>query len=279
VDSGVAASEQPGVFHAQVLLVEDNAVNRRVAMGVLQKLGCGVVEAANGQLALQTLETQRFDVVLMDVQMPVMDGFQATAAIRANPNWAYLPIIAMTAHAMKGDRERCLEAGMNDYITKPVRLEDIRTVISRWLRPRPSDGLSERASADEARECPTAGDSTSPSPIDLERAMINLGGDRGLFDEVLTVFLDSIPGLLSELREAGTRADLKRLHAAAHSLKGSASSLCAEPTRRLAARLEELGAQDEGISASPLLSELEEQLDRIRRFAASLEQIEGPRHA
>jgi len=288
VESGFAASEQPGVrpealelrgehlITAQVLLVEDNAVNRRVATGILQKLGCGVVEAENGQLALQTLETQRFDIVLMDVQMPVMDGFQATAAIRANPNWADLPVLAMTAHAMKGDRELCLAAGMNDYITKPVRLEDIRTMVTKWVRPCISYDLSERASADEARENPAQGDSMSPNPSDLEQAMTNLDGDRELFDEVLTVFLDSIPGLLGELREACTNTDPKRLRAAAHSLKGSAANICAEPTRRIAAQLEEVGTQDEVISASSLLSELEKQLDRLRAFAASLEQIEGP---
>ena len=290
-ESGAAASEQPGVrpealelrvehlITAQVLLVEDNAVNRRVATGILRKLGCGVVEAENGQLALQVLKTQTFDLVMMDVQMPVMDGFQATSAIRSNPAWDDLPVVAMTAHAMKGDRERCLEAGMNDYVSKPLRLEDIRTMVTKWVRPRTSYIISERAFADETRENPVQGDSMSPSPIDLEQAMTNLGGDRELFDEVLTVFLDSIPGLLGELREACTNTDQKRLHAAAHSLKGSASSICAEPTRRIAAQLEEVGTQDEVISASSMLSELEKQLDRLRAFAASLEQIEGHHHA
>ena len=118
-----------------------------------------------------------------------------------------------------------------------------------------------------------------PSPIDLEQAMTNLGGDRELFDEVLTVFLDSIPGLLGELREACTNTDQKRLRIAAHNLKGSASNICAEPTRRIAARLEEMGVQVQASSASSLLSELEMQLDRLRTFAASLQQIEGPHHA
>ncbi|MEK7732318.1 MAG: response regulator, partial [Planctomycetota bacterium] len=172
-ESGVAASEQPGVSYAQVLLVEDNAVNRRVATGILRKLGCGLVEAENRQLALQTHETQTFDLVIIDVQMPVMDGFQATSAIRANPAWDDLPVVAMTAHAMKGDRERCLEAGMNDYVSKPVRLEDIRTMVTKWVRPRTLYTLSERASADEARKSPVQGDSMSPSPIDLEQAMTN----------------------------------------------------------------------------------------------------------
>ena len=152
-------------------------------------------------------------------------------------------------------------------------------MVTKWVRPRTSYNLLERASADETRENPVQGDSMSPSPIDLEQAMTNLGGDRELFDEVLTVFLGSIPGLLGELREACTNTDPKRLRAAAHSLRGSASNICAEPMRRIAAQLEEVGTQDEVISASSLLSELEKQLDRLRAFAASLEQIEGPHHA
>ena len=278
-EPGVALSVPPDVSQAQVLLVEDNAVNRRVAKGILQKLGCDVVEVENGQLALQMLEKRTFDLVLMDVQMPVMDGFQATSAIRANPVWDDLPVIAMTAHAMKGDRERCLEAGMSDYISKPVRLEDIRTIVTKWVRPRTSYDLFERASADRTHEKPVPGDSMPSRPIDIQQAMTNLGGDRELFDEVLTVFLDSVPVLLSELHEACTKTDLKRLHAAAHSLKGSASNICAEPMRRIAAQLEEVGIRDEANSASSLLSELEKQLDRLRTFAASLEPIEGPHHA
>ena len=126
---------------------------------------------------------------------------------------------------------------MNDYVTKPVRLEDLRTIVTKWLRPRTSTDLSECASTDETRKCLAPGVSLSAVPINLQQAMANLSGDRVLFDEVLTVFLDSIPGLLGELREVCTKLDLNRLHAIAHSLKGSASSICAEPTRLLAARL------------------------------------------
>jgi CheY-like chemotaxis protein len=118
---------------SRVLLVEDNAVNRRVAVGMLGKLGSEVTEAQDGQAALECLERASFDLVLMDVQMPNMDGFQATAAIRANPQWAEMPVIAMTAHAMKGDRERCLQAGMDDYIAKPIRLEDLRVALDKWV--------------------------------------------------------------------------------------------------------------------------------------------------
>ena len=116
-----------------ILLAEDNTINQRVAVALLQKMGHSVVVAANGQKALQALATEAFNLVLMDVQMPEMDGFAATAAIRAQEQTAgdHIPIIAMTAHAMKGDRERCLNAGMDDYISKPINLQDLKAAIQR----------------------------------------------------------------------------------------------------------------------------------------------------
>lgn len=117
----------------QVLLVEDNRVNQIVASGMLRKLGCAVTLAENGERALVTLEKQDFDMVLMDCQMPVMDGFEATRQIRRNPRWSSLPIIAVTANVMQGDREDCLRAGMNDYVTKPYNMNALRLSISKWL--------------------------------------------------------------------------------------------------------------------------------------------------
>lgn len=115
-----------------LLLVEDNQVNQLVASSLLKKLGHRVDHAENGQRALEALQKRRYDLVLMDCQMPVMDGYEATRAIRRNPEWQNLPIIAVTANVMQGDREDCLEAGMNDYITKPYKREELRAVINRW---------------------------------------------------------------------------------------------------------------------------------------------------
>jgi len=117
---------------ARVLLVEDNPVNRRVATGLLEKIGCEVATAENGRLALECLEQASFDLILMDVQMPEMDGFEATSRIRADDRLRRLPVIAMTAHAMEGDRERCLAAGMDDYISKPVKPSGLHDIILRW---------------------------------------------------------------------------------------------------------------------------------------------------
>jgi PAS domain S-box-containing protein len=133
--SAPEAKPAPADSGAHILLVEDNAINQRIATLMLQKTGCRVQVASSGALALAALRERDFDLVFMDVQMPEMDGLEATRLIRAEARWAELPIIAMTAYAMKGDRERCLESGMNDYITKPVRKEDLLAALERWLKP------------------------------------------------------------------------------------------------------------------------------------------------
>ncbi len=123
--------------NAKILLVEDNLVNRKVATGLLKRAGHDVTCAENGLEALNALEKDVFDLVLMDIQMPVMDGMEATRRIRTQPKYENLPIIAMTAHAMKGDREKCLNAGMSDYITKPIKGEILRGMIDKWAKPLP----------------------------------------------------------------------------------------------------------------------------------------------
>ncbi|MBF0424100.1 MAG: response regulator, partial [Magnetococcales bacterium] len=135
---------------AQILLVEDNAINRQVAEEILSNVGIAVEKAENGLLALEKLKSAAFDAVLMDIQMPVMDGYQATETIRTNPDFRKLPIIAMTAHAMAGDRERCLAAGMNDHVAKPIDRNILYATLVNWIRPRP--GLGQMVAAVPARQ-------------------------------------------------------------------------------------------------------------------------------
>nr|WP_252971510.1 response regulator [Marinobacter sp. DS40M8] len=124
-----------------LLLVEDNQVNQVVASSMLKKLGHTVTLAENGKQALEALQQgeRRFDIVLMDCQMPVMDGYEATRNIRENPEWQDLPVIAVTANVMQGDRDDCLESGMNDYITKPYNRADLKSIIDRWAPPQPPE--------------------------------------------------------------------------------------------------------------------------------------------
>jgi len=265
--------QHPGVhrhrFWARILLVEDNPINRQVATGILEKYNYDVTSAENGQAALETLEQKSFDLVLMDVQMPEMDGFEATKRIRADARWRNLPIIAMTAHAMKGDRERCVETGMDDYITKPVSVDELQQMVERWL---PSLETS-----DEIAQPPTETiasnrnrKSSCEIPIDIQRALEQLDGDRELFDMVLATFLDNIPRILSDLQSAISDGNVTQSHLVAHSLKGAASNICAEPTRNVAQRFEQMCQQNSLEGASVMLEELQHHVDRLRDFAAAL---------
>jgi len=128
--------EAPEQFAARVLLVEDNPVNQLVARGLLQKLGCRVRVAADGQEALDALAEEDFELVLMDCNMPVMDGYEATRRIRQQPRWKDLPVIALTANALPDERERCRLAGMDDYLAKPFHRDEMAAMLERWAQPR-----------------------------------------------------------------------------------------------------------------------------------------------
>ena len=132
----VRTSNTPVQHRARILLVEDNPVNQLVAKGMLSKLGCDVVVAAHGGEALSRLEQSTFDLVLMDCNMPVMDGYEATRQIRQRVRWSKLPIVALTANAMPEERERCRSAGMNDYLAKPFRREELAALIDIWVAPK-----------------------------------------------------------------------------------------------------------------------------------------------
>lgn len=129
----VPASSQPTEHRARILLVEDNPVNQLVAKGMLSKLGCDVAVAAHGGEALNQLEQHDFDLVLMDCNMPVMDGYEASRQIRQSERWPDLPIVALTANAMPEERERCRAAGMNDYLAKPFRREELEALLDTWV--------------------------------------------------------------------------------------------------------------------------------------------------
>ncbi|MFQ5461698.1 MAG: response regulator [Phycisphaerae bacterium] len=259
-DSDPAAAECPS--DCRILLVEDNLVNRRVATGILKKFGCQVSEAENGRIALDRLDSQEFDLVFMDVQMPEMDGLEATRRIRAQARFKQLPIIAMTAHAMKGDRARCLDTGMSDYINKPVSMEKLRTIFQKWWRKTQlhASGTSEPP-ATTAIEAPNP---VEEVPIHRDKALRNMEGDEELLDAVIQVFVDSIPQLLVELRAAIAQRDPARIEAAAHGLKGTASNICAEPTRRAAEHLEQSSKDPSMANVDALMHDLERKLQAVQ---------------
>jgi PAS domain S-box-containing protein len=280
---------QPAVQSSQhdrrslrVLLAEDNAVNQKLAIRLLEKRGHSVFVASNGKQAVAALEQQPFDLVLMDVQMPEMNGFEATAAIRVleagrGPQSAeaagggHIPIIAMTAHAMKGDRERCLEAGMDGYVSKPVQATELWQAIEAAV---PS-ARTPRASA-----VPAEPRGPSPEPmdqvLDRRKALARVAGDRELLRELVQLFLDDCPRLLADIHEAIAGADAAKLQLAAHTLKGSVSNFAAPATHAAAQRLESLAEQRNLTDAPAAAASLEAELDRLRPALTALtaEQLE-----
>jgi two-component system, sensor histidine kinase and response regulator len=240
-------------------LAEDNPVNQRVAVRVLSKLGADVTLVDNGRAALEAIGKESFDAVLMDVQMPEMDGFEATRAVRAGETAEQrrLPIIAMTAHAMTGDRERCLEAGMDDYVSKPFETSRLIETILRTVndaraaassRPSSTDGSS--AARETRAYC---------RPKLLERSL----DDEALAAELVDLFLESRQGQLDSLSDAARRADFAAAHRSAHTLKGSLATLCAEPACAAAAQVESAATAGELGRVEETLAVLEAEVGRL----------------
>ena len=216
-----------------VLLAEDNVVNQRIAASLLERRGHRVMIAANGHEAIEAVRRSAFDVVLMDVQMPEMGGLEATAAIRAleRGKSTRVPIIAMTAHAMKGDRERCLDAGMDEYLTKPLDSRRLCEVVE--------------ALAGGSIVTGPANDGPKTDGFELsERVLARVGGDRQLLAEISRLFVDDAPNHLKKIESAIDHRDADALRRAAHALKGAAANFEAESVVSAARTLEEMGREN-----------------------------------
>jgi CheY-like chemotaxis protein/HPt (histidine-containing phosphotransfer) domain-containing protein len=240
----------------RILLAEDNAVNQRLAVRILEKRSHSVRVASSGRQALEAVSEEPFDILLMDVQMPEMDGFEATAAIRMRERHrgGHLPIVAMTAHAMKGDRERCLAAGMDGYVTKPLEVANLlRTIDSLVPAPTRASVPDGSPAADPVEE-----------PIDRDMLMCQVEGDLDLMREIVELFLDQTPGLMREMRTSLSRGDPATLATAAHTLKGSAGNIGAHPAYMLVAEVELAAKRGDLQAASGALKELEAEVDRLQ---------------
>ncbi len=248
---------------ARILLVEDNPVNRAVATRILQKWHHHIETASNGRIALDMLAEQSFDLVLMDVQMPEMDGLEATRCIRRDDRFCSIPVVAMTAHALAGDRDRCINAGMDDYLTKPIDASELRKTINKWVqKPNKDSAMSEMNAQPQNDRGQQA--QAEKNPLDIERALEQLGGDQKLFDEVVEIFLETVPDNLRRLEEAINTASVEMIRMVAHSLKGAASNICAEPVRDLAAQLEEAAASESIASAQQMADDLKHEIERLQ---------------
>jgi len=239
----------------RVLLVEDNAVNQLVALRLLEKYGHVVTVAGNGRKALEALEKEVYDIVLMDVQMPEMDGLEATRTIREKEKTTgrHIPIVAMTAHAMKGDEERCLAAGMDDYLTKPIRTKDLLATLE--------ETMNRKGTTDHAVDPPSKKPGTDA--IDLESALERLDGDRALFDELAHVFEEECPRIIEGMRHAIATHDAKSLEHLAHTLKGSSANLGALAISQAAGEMERLAQSDNVDNTSDQFRVLQEEIERL----------------
>ncbi|AVM75766.1 PAS domain S-box protein [Magnetospirillum gryphiswaldense] len=259
VDSGplhMADDQSPSLAGRKVLLVEDNEINRDLAIELLSDLGLLVSIAENGQDGVARVRADPFDLVLMDIQMPVMDGLTATKLIRADERFRDLPIIAMTAHAMSGDRERSLEAGMNDHITKPINPGHLTDTLIRWMPVRPLKAPEPPPAAAK----PAANQDALPDqlpPFDITAALVRTNGKPKLLRKMMLGFRDKYANAAADLRDhldEGRDEEAQRL---AHSLKGIAATLEAKDLAEAAAALEHALRAGQRDGLTPLVDAVE----------------------
>jgi CheY-like chemotaxis protein/HPt (histidine-containing phosphotransfer) domain-containing protein len=252
----------------RILLAEDSVVNQRLAVALLKKWHHEVAIAGNGREALDALEREPFDLVVMDVQMPEMDGLEATAAIRAREQetGGHIPIVAMTAHAMKGDRQRCLDAGMDGYVAKPVRARELYEMIESFA----GETATAAAAAESVADAPPIGE------LDWSAAMAAVGDDRELLREVVAALVEECPSLIDEIRQAIDQGDAATLRRAAHTLKGSLRLFGSTDPGEFAFQLEMMGAEQALNQAPAVLAQLEQSLQLVMPRIEEILGEQGP---
>ncbi len=234
----------------KILLAEDNVINSRLAEALLHKKGWEVVSVSDGKQAIKALESQVFDLALMDVQMPGMDGFEATKAIREKEKatGTHIPIIAMTAHAMKGDREKCLAAGMDGYVSKPMKAAELYEAIEKLM-----DGKAKNASS-------------SQPPVDLSSAMQTVDDDKELLKELVEEFLEMFPKQLDEIKKLIENNNAEELVQKAHSFKGAVGHFGATAAYDLAYKLESMARESRLDGAIEIFNKLKEEMRKVKAF-------------
>jgi two-component system, sensor histidine kinase and response regulator len=243
--------------YLRILVADDNSINRELTVRILSKRGHTVSTVPNGKLAVEALEAKGFDVALMDVQMPEMDGFEATAAIRLKEQstGGHTPIIAMTAHAMKGDRERCLAAGMDGYISKPIQAQELLQITESFTKvSSPIDITYE-----ERR-----------SILDRKVALTRLASDEALLADLAKIFCDESSNMLLAVQEAVARKEADTLQRAAHSLKGSVATFAAQRAFDEALKLERIARSKDLIGAEETCAAL---VAEVRQLCVALEDL------
>ncbi len=254
----------------KILLVEDNYINQQMTVQMLEKIGHTVGVADNGQMAINSLEKDMFDVVLMDVQMPVMDGFTATEHIRnANASYSSIPIIAMTAHAMKGDKEKCLAAGMDDYVSKPVEPQKLRNMFSNLQTKIMVQNLSQKdmmpRTDNIVDETPTL------EPIDFKNALKRANNNKAFLQKMIHHMLTDIEERCDEMTAYLNSDDFEELTIRAHGLKGSAATLCLDAIAKTSLRLEQSARKNDHPGSLRRIEELKDEAMRLEKYIHTLD--------
>ena len=247
---------------ARILLVEDNKVNQMVARELLEMFQLDVTIVDNGRESVDAVLRQSFDAVFMDIQMPVLDGYTATREIRGNPDFAELPIIAMTANAMAGDRQLCLEAGMNDHIAKPIEWDTLTRALVRWIPKQEGAGTETGV----VMESPSNEDEQLPADlpgINLELGLRRTGGSSKLLRKLMLQFYKDHGQDVQSIRQALDAGELEEAHRIAHTVKGVAGTIGAEKLHQTAADVDALLKSGSGAEITPLLEQMEGTLQEV----------------
>jgi two-component system, sensor histidine kinase and response regulator len=244
----------------QLLLVEDNKINQEVALGILENLGYRADVVGDGQSALAALGAKEYDLVLMDCQLPGMDGYEASRLIR-EPDTPVLnhdiPIIATTANAMAGDREKCLAAGMNDYVAKPIKPDALERAIEEWTGGMPAN-VAHRSAQPEPAVAPTN------ALFDAEDFLERLMGNQALAQRIIRGFVEETPGQIALLAQAINKYDTDQVRLIAHSIKGAAGNACGLEVREAAWKLEQKGTAGNLTGAATVMVELNASFERVK---------------
>ncbi len=275
-DEGSAGTEGEQALRlrgARILLTEDNEINQQIAVELLEGVGATVTVASNGRKAVELLSSgpppTAFDVVLMDLQMPEMDGYQATAKLRSDERFAHLPIIAMTAHATLEERQRCLAAGMNDHISKPIDPGDLFETVGRYYTP-PAGHAEAVAAPSASKPSGTSADDLPSIPgLDTKDGLARVAGNSKLYLTLLRQFVEQQGPAPAQLAEALRRDDASTAERLAHTVKGVAGNLGAKPLQQIASKVEKaIAAQSPAADLTPLLNEfgaaMEDLVTRLR---------------
>ena len=244
----------------RILLVEDNVVNQKVATKILEKLGYRCDIANNGREAFEAATKTEYNLILMDCQMPEMDGYEATRAIRQHEGERrYTPIVALTASALQSDRDQCLNAGMDDVLTKPLHVGPLQEALNAFL----SDNPPIRKKKIEVKNTMSA---PSKNPVDLDRLSEITMGDPELETELIVTFLADTAQRISELAEVIASGDAGSVGRTAHALKGSAGNMGANSLQDIAHRLEEIGKSGNIDKAQPAYESLRAEAERVKEY-------------